>query len=121
MAFLLGLSLALSLFGRGSLATIVYDPLGGVDSSNGRLDLFGYALLSRFPFALFLVLLIGRLCDLDNDDAAVELFLVQELCGLLRGLEGVEGDEAIACRAVAAVDDLSGKTADAVSTGKWQR
>lgn len=122
VAFLLGLSFALGLFGCRCLAGIVLGRSDGVGSSGGSsLDLFGDALFDRFPFALFLLLLFSRLCDLDNDGAAVELLLVQELCGVLGGLEGAEGDEAIACRAVATVDDLSGNTADAVSSGKWQR
>lgn len=117
VAFLLGLSLALSLFGCGSLITIV---LGWGEGVSSRLDLFGHTLFDRFLFALFLLLLFSGLCDLDDDVAAIELFLVQELGGLLSGLESVEGDEAVARRTVATVNDLGGKAVDEVS-GKWQR
>jgi len=110
VAFLLGPTFALGPFGCRSLAGIVLGRSDGVSSSS-RLDLFGYALFDRFLFALFLLLLFGRLCDLDNDGAAIELLLVQEICGLLGSLEGVEGDEAITCRALTAIDDLSGKAA----------
>ena len=120
VAFLLGLGLALSPFGCGSLASIV---LGRSDGVGIGLDPFGNALFDRFLFALFPLLLFGRLCDLDNDATAVELFLVQELCGLFGSLEGVEGDEAVTSRALAAVDDLSGKagTQSAPGNGKRQR
>jgi hypothetical protein len=53
-----------------------------------------------------LVLLVGRLGDLDDDLAAVELLLVERVDGLLRGLAGGESDEAIACGTGAAHDDL---------------
>ena len=114
-AFLLGLGLALSLFGCRSLAGIVLGRSDCVGSIS--LDLFGYALFDRFLFALFPLLFFGRLCDLDDDAAAVELCLVQELCGLFGSLEGVEGDEAVTCRALAAVDDLSGKAATRSAPG----
>jgi hypothetical protein len=119
VAFLLGLTLALSLFGRRSLSGIVLGRSDGVGRRSGSsLDLFRYALFDRFLFALFLLLLFGRLCDLDNDDAAVELFLVQKLCSLLGSLEGIEGDKAVPCRALAAVDDLSGKAATRLAPGR---
>ena len=118
VAFLLGLGLALSLFGCRSLAGIV---LGQSDVGGSGLDPFGCALFDRFLFALFPLLLFGRLCDLDNDATAVELLLVQELCSLFGSLEGVEGDEAVTSRALAAVDDLSGKAGTQSAPGNRKR
>lgn len=62
------------------------------------------------PPLLLRLFLIGRLRDLDDHSATIELLLVEELDGLLRGLCGVQGDKAVACGASATQDDLGSET-----------
>lgn len=109
-ALLLGFG---SIFGsRGSLARFL--GLWSISSAveGGRCvccspDLFG-ALLEGAPFPPFLF--VVKLCNFDDERATVELLLVEEVYGPLSGLGSFEGNEAIACRTLATVDDLGRKT-----------
>lgn len=57
--------------------------------------------------SLFLVLLIGRLSDLDDDLTTIELGLVQELDGFVGSRLGGKGNKSIASRAGTPQNDLN--------------
>jgi hypothetical protein len=108
-ALLLGLwGTFLSLVGCSVIGTLfgICDTVGGGLTIGFKF----FAGMSLWGTLLLFLLLICGLCDLDYKSTTVELFLVEEVCGLGGSFGSVEGNEAIACRASSTVDELHGET-----------
>lgn len=105
--------------GRGTL-----DGLGSLAVGFRVSELAGYGLtttpawLAFEPPLLSSFLLICRLSDLDDQLAAIELLLVEELNSLLYGFRTVQGYKPIARRACPAENDLGGESRVATSVGR---